>query len=137
MIQKMLLTFEDAQVLKILREQKKINRKQAAEFLGINETTLHKYEYAKHSIPMRVWEEMKVLYKSSLDGIGEVIKLYKYKNGRPIKEPGKRRRSIGKKNIIPLTSVEEKARNMRAMRSSELDNRLQVHKLLRSLSDVF
>jgi len=42
-----------------------------------------------------------------------------------------------KDNIIPISEAQEKARNMKAMRDSELDNKLQVHKLLRSLSDVF
>lgn len=129
MILKMLLTFEEAMTLTILRENKKISLRKAGHFLGIHETTLRKYEQAEHPINIRVWNDMKILYDSSLDGIGTLLKS-KTAKGAPMKKQSK-------DNIIPISEAQEKARNMKAMRDSELDNKLQVHKLLRSLSDVF
>lgn len=129
MIQKMLLTFEEAHVLNVLRENKKISLRKAAHFLNIHETTLHKYEKGINAVPIQVWDDMKVLYNSSLDGLGTLLKSNTTK-GAPMKQQHK-------ENIIPISDAQERARNMKAMRDSELDNKLQVHKILRSLSDVF
>ena len=125
----MLLTYEDGQTLALLRENKKISLRKAAHFLGIHETTLRKYEHGEHPINIRVWNDMETLYNSSLDGIGTLLKS-KTAKGAPMKKESK-------ENIISISDAQEKARNMKAMRNSELDNRLHVHKLLRSLSDVF
>jgi len=131
MILKMLLTYDDAQTLAVLRENKKSSLTKAADFLGINKTTLHKYERAVNPIPIQVWEDMKVLYDSSLEGIGTLLK--RSTNGAPIKK----RDEKDEVKIIKFSDAKEKERNMKAMRNSELDNKLRVNKLLKELSTVF
>ena len=134
MVEKMLLTFEESQVLAILRERKKFSRNQVAIFIGIHDTTLYKYEMGIRPIPLDIWEKMKSLYNSSLDGIG---KLKKCKD-RGIKASTKQNRIDKEIDYFKeLAESQEMACNMKAMRNSDLDNKLRVNRLLKDLSDVF
>lgn len=129
----MQLTFDEAQVLKVLRERKKISSKQLATTLKIHTMTISKYEHAKHPIPIEVWEQLKVIYNSSLDGIGKLIDC-KEVGVKPSTKLAKNNK-LGK--INQLGPEQEMADNIKAMRDSQLDNMLQIRKILKDLADVF